>query len=215
LLGKALEITIFVEKLKDMVAEARTSKLAKPKPLKFTQPKLLTFEDYARLTPPDSGNYELHNGKIIHMASPLIPHQRLSRRLVRLIENYLFDNPIGELFYAPMDVIFNPNDTMQPDILVVSNERASIKDRQIKGAPDFIVEILSDGNTTKEMSYKKYVFETHGVREYWLVNLAKQTITQYENFEDEFVIRNKIKIDGSLTSFVIEGFTLKASDIFE
>jgi Uma2 family endonuclease len=215
LLGKALEITIFVEKLKDMVAEARTSRLAKPKPLKFTQPKLLTFEDYARLTPSNSGNYELHNGRIIHTPSPLIPHHRLSRRLVRLIENYLFDNPIGELFYAPMDVIFNPNDTMQPDILVVSNERASIKDRQIKGAPDFIVEILSDGNTTKEMSYKKYVFETHGVREYWLVNLAKQTITQYENFEDEFIIRNKIKIDGSLTSFVIEGFTLKASDIFE
>ncbi len=198
-----------------MVAEARTSRLAKPKPLKFTQPKLLTFEDYARLTPPDSGNYELHNGKIILMPSPLIPHQRLSRRLGRLIDNYLHDNPIGELFYAPMDVIFNPNDTMQPDIIVVSNERASIKDRQIKGAPDFIVEILSEGNTAKEMSYKKYVFETHGVREYWLINLEKQTITQYENFEDEFIIRNKIKSDGSLSSFVIDGFTLKASDIFE
>jgi Uma2 family endonuclease len=215
LLGKALEITIFVEKLKDMVAEARTSRLAKPKPLKFTQPKLLTFEDYARLTPPDSGNYELHNGKIINMPSPLFPHQKLLRRLMRLLSNFLHDNELGELLCAPMDVIFNPNDTMQPDILFVSNERLSIIDRQIKGAPDFIVEILSDGNTTKEMSYKKYVFETHGVREYWLVNIAKQTITQYENFEDEFVIRNKIKIDGSLTSFVIEGFTLKASDIFE
>jgi Uma2 family endonuclease len=215
LLGRALEIVIFVEKLKDMVAEARTSRLAKPKPLKFTQPKLLTFEDYARLTPPESGNYELHNGKIINMPSPLFAHQKLLRRLMRLLSNFLHDNELGELLCAPMDVIFNPNDTMQPDILFVSNERLSIIDRQIKGAPDFIVEILSDGNTTKEMSYKKYVFETHGVREYWLVNLAKQTITQYENFEDEFVIRNKIKIDGSLTSFVIEGFTLKASDIFE
>jgi Uma2 family endonuclease len=198
-----------------MVAEARTSRLEKAKPLKFTQPKLLTFDDYARLTPPDSGNYELHNGKIIYMPSPLITDQRLSRRLGRLIDNYLYDNPIGELFYAPTDVIFNPNDTMQPDLLVVSNERASIKDRQIKGAPDFIVEILSDGNTPKSMSYKKHVFETHGVREYWLINLAKQTITQYENIEDEFIIRSKINADGSLSSVVIEGFTLKASDIFE
>jgi Uma2 family endonuclease len=198
-----------------MVAEARTSRIAKAKPLKFKQPKLLTFDDYARLTPPDSGNYELHNGKIIHMPSPLIPHQRLARRLVRLIDNYLHDNPIGELFFAPMDVIFNPNDTMQPDILVVTNERSSIIDRQIKGAPDFIVEILSEGNTTQEMSYKKHIFETHGVREYWLINLKKQTITQYENIEDEFIIRSKIKSDGSLSSIVIEGFTLKASDIFE
>ena len=198
-----------------MVALAPNSKMKKAKMLKFTQPKLLTFDDYARMTPPESGNYELHNGKIIHMPSPLIPHQRLARRLVRLLENYLHDNPIGELFFAPMDVIFNQNDTMQPDILVVSNERSSIKDRQIKGAPDFIVEILSDGNTTKEMSYKKHIFETHGVREYWLINLAKQTITQYENIDDEFVIRNKIQKDGSLASVVIEGFTLKASDIFE
>jgi Uma2 family endonuclease len=53
------------------------------------------------------------------------------------------------------------------------------------------------------------------VREYWLINLKKQTITQYENIEDEFIIRNKIKSDGSITSVVIDGFTLKASDIFE
>jgi Uma2 family endonuclease len=198
-----------------MVALAPNSKIKKVKMLKFTQPKLLTFDDYARLTPPESGNYELHNGKIIHMPSPLVPHQRLSRRLVRLLDNYLQSNSIGELFYAPMDVIFNPNDTMQPDILVVTNERSAIVDRQIKGAPDFIVEILSDGNTTKEMSYKKHVFETHGVREYWLINLEKQTITQYENIDDEFVIRSKIQRDGSLSSLVIEGFTLKASDIFE
>jgi Uma2 family endonuclease len=215
LLGKALEITIFVEKLKDMVAEARTSRLAKPKPLKFTQPKLLTFEDYARLTPSNSGNYELHNGRIIHTPSPLIPHHTVWQNLIRLLGNFVHQSKIGTFLFAPMDVIFNPHDTLQPDILFISNERSSIIDGQIKGAPDFIVEILSEGITTKELSYKKYVFETHGVREYWLVNLERQTITQYENFEDEFVIRNKIKIDGSLTSFVIEGFTLKGSDIFE
>ena len=198
-----------------MVALAPNSKIKKVKMLKFTQPKLLTFDDYARLTPPDSGNYELHNGKIIHMPSPLFPHQKLLRRLMRLLSNFTDDNQLGELLCAPMDVIFNENDTMQPDILFVSNERSAIIDRQIKGAPDFIVEILSDGNTTKEMSYKKHIFETHGVREYWLINLKKQTITQYENIEDEFVIRNKIQRDGSLSSLVIEGFTLKASDIFE
>ena len=134
---------------------------------------------------------------------------------MRLLGNFIYDKQLGELVSAPMDVIFNDNDTMQPDILFVSNERLSIIDRQVKGAPDFIVEILSEGNTAKEMSYKKHIFETHGVREYWLINLDKQTITQYENIEDEFIIRSKINVDGSLSSVVIEGFTLKASDIFE
>jgi Uma2 family endonuclease len=198
-----------------MVALAPNSKIKKAKTLKFTQPKLLTFDDYARMTPPESGNYELHNGKIIHTPSPLYPHHKVLQNLVRLLGNYVFHKQIATFLFAPMDVIFNKNDTMQPDILFVSNERSAIIDRQIKGAPDFIVEILSEGNTTKEMSYKKHVFETHGVREYWLINLDKQTITQYENIDDEFVIRNKIQSNGSLTSFVIEGFTLKASDIFE
>ncbi len=197
-----------------MVAEAPNSKLKKAKSLKFTQPKLLTFDDYARLTPPDSGNYELHNGKIIHIPSPLEPHQTLAFKLTLLLGNYIMKNKLGKLLFAPMDVIFSVNDTMQPDILFVTNERLSIIDRQVKGAPDFIVEILSEGNTAKEMSYKKHVFETHGVREYWLINLAKQTITQYENIEDEFIIRNKINSDGTLSSVVFEGFTLNASDIF-
>ena len=197
-----------------MVAEAPNSKLKKAKSLKFTQPKLLTFDDYTRLTPPDSGNYELHNGKIIHMPSPLEPHQTLAFKLTLSLGNYIMKNKLGKLLFAPMDVIFNANDTMQPDILFVSNERLSIIDRQVKGAPDFIVEILSEGNTAKEMSYKKHVFETHGVREYWLINLAKQTITQYENIEDEFIIRNKINSDGTLSSVVFEGFTLNARDIF-
>jgi Uma2 family endonuclease len=198
-----------------MVAEARTSRIAKAKPLKFTQPKLLTFDDYARMTPPDSGNYELHNGRIVHTPSPLYAHHKVLQKLVRLLGNYVHDNKVGTFLFAPMDVIFNPNDTLQPDILFISNERSSIIDGQIKGAPDFIVEIFSEGNTTKEMSYKKHVFETHGVREYWLIKLNKQTITQYENIDDEFVMRNKISKDGSLKSVVFEGFTLEASDIFE
>ena len=103
---------------------------------------------------------------------------------------------------------------MQPDLLVVSNERASIKDRQIKGAPDFIVEILSDGNTPKEMSYKKHVFETHGVLEYWLINISKHTITQYENIDDELILKEKINIEGSLSSVAIEGFKVTAREIF-
>jgi Uma2 family endonuclease len=198
LLGKWLEIAIFVKKIKNMVAEARTSRIAKAKPLKFTQPKLLTFDDYARMTPPDSGNYELHNGRIVHTPSPLVPHHILLKKLVLLLGNFIHDNKLGTFLFAPMDVIFNPNDTLQPDILFISNERSSIIDGQIKGAPDFLVEILSEGITTKELSYKKHVFETHGVREYWFINLNKQTITQYENIDDEFVIRNKISKDGSL-----------------
>ena len=187
---------------------------AKPlKPLKFPQPKLLTFKDYERLTPPDNGNYELHNGKIIFMASPIEAHQTVAFKLTLQLGNHIVARKLGKLLFAPMDVIFNPNDTFQPDILFISNERVHIIDRQVKGAPDFIIEILSDTNTSKEMSYKKYVYESTGVKEYWVINIIKQTITQYENVEGEFLLRKVARLNESLTSFVIDKFELQVNDI--
>ena len=183
------------------------------KGLKFPQPKLLTFKDYERLTPPDSGNYELHNGKIIFMPSPLAPHQIVSGNLHAAIHFHIRKNSLGVVLTAPMDTILTPNDTVQPDLLFITKEREHIIDRQVKGAPDFIIEILSGSNSPKEMSYKKYVYETTGVREYWVVNIEKQLITQYENVEGEFIIHKVARLNDTITSFVMGGFQIDVNDI--
>ncbi len=203
------------------VLALRDVKIQKTKKIKFPQPKLLTFEDYARLTPPDSGNYELHNGKIIYMPSPIDLHQEISVALSAHLYFHVTKHKLGKIYAAPMDTIFTINDTVQPDILFVPNDRLHIVDRQIKGAPDLVVEILSGGNTAKEMSYKKHLFETSGVKEYWLINLKKQTLTQYENIEGEFFVKNTLDTvrrdsygEGVLHSISVTGFQLKLSEIF-
>ena len=185
----------------------------KVKVLKFPQSKLLTFKDYERLTPPDNGNYELHNGQIVFMASPLAQHQTVAFKLTMQIGNHIMAHDLGKLLFAPMDVIFSRIDTFQPDLLFITNERLYIIDRQVKGAPDFIIEILSDANTNKEMSYKKFVYETTGVQEYWVINIVKQTVTQYENVEGEFLIRKVARPNDSLISTVIDGFQVQVNDI--
>ena len=185
----------------------------KAKPPKLPQPKLLTFADYERLTPPNSGNYELHNGKILFMPSPLAPHQILSGNLFADIHVHIRARKLGVVIAAPMDVIFTPNDTIQPDILFIVADRLDIIDRQVKGAPDFIVEILSEGNTAKDMSYKKHIYESSGVREYWVVNLKKQILRQYENIEGEFFSK-QFNIGDTVQSLVIEGFSLEINDLF-
>jgi Uma2 family endonuclease len=103
--------------------------------------------------------------------------------------------------------------TVQPDLLFIAKKREHIIDRQVKGAPDLIIEILSGSNNPKEMSYKKYIYETTGVREYWIVNLKKQLITQYENEEGEFILRKVAHLNDRLTSFVIEGFQIEVADV--
>lgn len=185
----------------------------KAKSLKFPKPKLLTFNDYERLTPPDSGNYELHNGKIVFMASPLEQHQTVAFKLTLKIGNHIVAHKLGKLLFAPMDTILTPNDTVQPDLLFITKEREHIIDRQVKGAPDFIVEILSGSNSPQEMSYKKYLYESTGVREYWVVNIEKQLVTQYENVEGEFFIRKSARLGDSLDSVIIEGFQIEVNDI--
>jgi Uma2 family endonuclease len=182
---------------------------------KSLQQRLLTYDDYARLTPVDSGNYELHNGKIIFMPSLIDQHQDAVGSIYAHLFFYLKSNPFGRVFIAPMDTIFAPHETFQPDILFVSKDRLSIIDRQIKGAPDFIVEILSDGNSPKEMSHKKDIYESTGVKEYWFINLKKKTLTQYENVNNKFVERNIFKSEGTIQSIVVEGFEMKLSDIFQ
>jgi Uma2 family endonuclease len=139
----------------------------------FPKSKLLTFKDYARLTPCDSGNYELHNGKIIFVESHIYEQQKILGQISSCLYFHVKKNNLGQVFMASLYTIFTPFDVLQPDILFVSRERLSIIDKQVKGAPDFIVEVLVEGNYTKNMSYKKHIYESTCVREYWFINVIK------------------------------------------
>jgi Uma2 family endonuclease len=185
------------------------------KKIRIRNPKLLTYDDYAKLTPPDSGNYELHNGKIVFMPTPSATHQAISMNLSGHIWQYIRPRQLGRILTAPMDTIFSPNDTLQPDLLFVSKEREHIIKKVVDGVPDLVVEIKSPGNSPAEMSYKKYVYESTGVKEYWYILPEKQTITQYENIDDELVRLQVLTINDVLKSFVIEGFEISLKDIFE
>lgn len=113
------------------------------KKVKIPIPKLLTYADYARLTPPDSGNYELHNGKIILTPTTTSYHQQISMRLSIKMGCYILQKQLGQLLAAPMDTIFSAHDTLQPDLLFVTQEKIHIIKKQIEGAPELIVEIVS------------------------------------------------------------------------
>ncbi len=204
-----LETRIFVKK------EINMTVLLEGKKVRIPKPKLLTYDDYAKLTPPDSGNYELHNGKIIFMPTPTALHQLISMKLSIILGSFILKNQLGRLLAAPMDTIFSKNDTLQPDLLFVSNERLDIIKKQVDGAPDFIIEIVSPGNSQKELSYKKYVYETSGVREYWLIHPEKQQIAQYENIDNELVRLGVWGLEDEFESKVLIEFKIKVKEIFE
>lgn len=183
---------------------------------KIPQPKLLTYLDYVKLTPPDNGNFELLNGQIYFMASPKPSHQRISLRLSYFLAACVIPNNLGEIFTAPMDVVFTEYDTFQPDLLFITKERLNIiGENKIEGSPDLVVEILSPSNDANEMSYKRHIYGSKGVKEYWLINVEKQMLTLYKQIDNELRWQKDIQKNEVLKSEIIQGFELKLSNIFE
>jgi len=129
-----------------------------------------TLSDFERL--PDDGNrYEILDGELAMTPSPTTRHQKISRRLHFLLYQVLELTGRGEVYYAPMDVVLDPHTVVAPDIFFVSAERAEIIEaKNIQGAPDLVVEILSPGTRRRDVITKARLYARFGVPHYWLVD---------------------------------------------
>ena len=132
---------------------------------------------------------ELIKGKIFKMSpAPSLAHQRISTQLQGTLFNFLKARSC-DLFSAPFDVrLYNDKKSkdanrqiytvVQPDLCVVC-DTSKLDQRGCLGAPDLIIEILSPGNSSKEMNEKFDLYEESGVREYWLVEPAENAVWVY------------------------------------
>lgn len=136
---------------------------------KYTYADLLEMDDGER--------YEIIFGDLYMMSSPMTAHQAVFRELFLKIGNYLEGKPC-KIFSAPFDVrlferkIDSPNNVdtvVQPDIMVVCDKK-KIDNKGCKGAPDWIIEILSPSSRRYDKITKRELYEQAGVREYWIVD---------------------------------------------
>jgi Uma2 family endonuclease len=132
---------------------------------------------------------ELIKGKIMEMSpAPSLKHQRISRNMLLPIGNFLRKNPC-QVFHAPFDVKLYDSkksklrdqevfSVVQPDLCVICNPE-KLTEQGCNGAPDWIIEVLSPGNTKKEMHLKFDLYQENGVTEYWLVYPYEQAVYQF------------------------------------
>lgn len=112
-----------------------------------------TYEDY--LQTPDNERYELIEGDLLLTPSPNTIHQWISGQLGNLIRNFVNEKRLGKVFNAPLDVVPGTENVFQPDILFISRERyAIITDKNIYGAPDLVIEILSPSSAYLDLVKK-------------------------------------------------------------
>ena len=161
--------------------------------LKFEE---YTVEDIYAL--PEGKRAELIDGVIYDMALPNRRHQRIVGGLYRKIADYI-DSKKGEceVDIAPFAVFLNANDRtyVEPDIAVIC-DKSKLDDKGCMGAPDWIIEVVSQGSKRIDYHIKLFKYRTAGVREYWIVDPMRDRIMVY-NFETEdtmeYTFTDKVK----------------------
>ena len=148
--------------------------------------EVYTIDDIYAL--PDGERAELIDGKIYYMAPSSWTHQRISSRLHQAIANYIDSkNGTCQILAAPFAVFLNKDDInyVEPDISVICDE-SKLDEKGCHGAPDWIIEIVSQSSKSKDYMIKLFKYRTSGVREYWIVDPEKQMVSVY-GFEKDMV----------------------------
>ncbi len=135
----------------------------------YVKPPRTGMEAFKRM--PEGTYFQLINDALIISPAPTTSHARVQRNIFSMLNNYVEKNQIGEVYFAPVDVYLNTKNAFQPDIFYISNERKDIiKENGVYGSPDLVIEILSKGNRKTDLTKKRNVYETSGVKEYWVAD---------------------------------------------
>ncbi|QJD84886.1 Uma2 family endonuclease [Cohnella herbarum] len=163
----------------------------------------VTYEIYAEM-PDDGKRYEVIDGMLELMSpSPTAAHQSISLELIHELRQGCKTDYL--IYVAPLDVILNDTNVVQPDVLMIHRSRQHIvTSRGVEGPPDLVVEVLSPGSRKRDRLKKMAVYEKHGVPEYWIIDPEARTLEQYrlndrkqfdllELFEgDDMVVSDKL-----------------------
>ena len=177
----------------------------------------LTYDDFL-LFPDDGLRHELIDGEHYVTASPNMKHQRVSGNLHFLIRAWLERHPVGQLFYAPFDVVFTRYDVVEPDLLYMSHTRAQavLTAANVQGVPELVIEISSPSTRTRDETIKRRLYEREGVSEYWVVDPDIDVIRIYRREGDGFGRPRELSAEPGdvLTTPLFEGLDLALSDVF-
>lgn len=148
------------------------------------QQRLFTYGEYRRW--PEDERWELIDGAAFDMCpAPSRQHQEVLLELSRQTANFLLGKPC-KAYIAPFDVRLPKADeadddvdtVVQPDLAVIC-DAGKLDDKGCRGAPDWVVEVISPHTAAKDHIKKQTLYERHGVREYWLVHPLDRVVTRY------------------------------------
>jgi Uma2 family endonuclease len=114
-----------------------------------------------------------------------------------------------------MDVRLADDTVVQPDVLYVSPARADrIGEQEIDGAPDLVMEVVSPSTSHRDVFDKKRLYETHGVREYWIVDPDSETVEVHTLTDEAYTLHQRCVEEGTTASALLDDFTIELPTLF-
>jgi Uma2 family endonuclease len=175
-----------------------------------------TYEDYL-LFPDDGKRHELIDGEHYVTPSPITKHQKVLGNIFIPLGTLIQKTKIGQLFAAPMDVVLSDIDVIQPDLLFITNKRDSIiTEKNIQGAPDLVVEILSESSRKTDETIKRKLYERYRVSEYWIVDPELESVKIFRLSDKGYsrIAELSVEANDTLTSPLFPDWQLPLSLIF-
>ena len=179
-----------------------------------------TYADLLRWSGPE--RYELIDGVPYLLASPSLPHQLILGALYRQISNHLEGKPCTAIL-SPFDVrLFETGESSDADVdtvvvpdLSVVCDRTKLDSRGCKGAPDFVLEVLSPSTQRQDRLVKLNLYQRAGVREYWIVDPASQTVQVFLLENGLFRITEVYTAQEQARVNVLDGCLVDLKQVFE
>jgi len=177
-----------------------------------------TYSDY--LNWPDDVRYELINGEAFLMSpAPDLSHQDVAGEIYFQIRLAL-QGKSCRAFMAPVDVRLPKQqeaderiDTVvRPDVLVVCDS-SKLDKRGVRGAPDWIVEVLSPSTAGHDQIKKRQLYEQHGVREYWLVHAIDRVLTIYRLENNEYGKPDIVPLEGETPVSILPEIVIRWDEL--
>jgi Uma2 family endonuclease len=176
----------------------------------------LNYDDYLTFPDNDRIRKEIIDGELFMSPSPSTKHQSILRNLSFILFNFVKKNSLGEIFFAPFDIILSHINVVQPDIIFLSKQSYHLlTELNLQGAPELVIEILSPSTTKTDRIFKKDIYERFGVKEFWIVDPEKETVEIWQLKNQQFQLSFTFHKDQVLSSSMFKGLEIDLAEVFQ
>jgi len=188
-----------------------------PEPLLLAEGQKMSYQAYLGLVANSEERYELIDGELYLLDSPVFDHQTVLGELFGSFYNWFKGKPCRPVF-APLDVTLYKSaenvNVVQPDLVVICDtDQIDAKGKYI-GVPTLVIEVLSPSTRRKDILQKTDLYLQTGIKEYWLIDLDKQAVYRYVFADGDIEDYQAIIDSGTVQSTCFAGLEIRLDDLF-